>query len=86
LQDDHPALIEANKMETILAEIDADRGDGVPDLLQRRHTRSYFVSGRMYQKKSPAAAGLRMIRRNSGVMSAWCGLSMTTKGPPGGVS
>jgi hypothetical protein len=58
LQDDHPALIEANKMETILAEIDADRGDGVPDLLQRRHTRSYFVSGRMYQKKAPLRRGL----------------------------
>jgi hypothetical protein len=36
------------------------------------------------QKKSPADAGLRMIRRN-GIVSTWCGLSMTTKGPPGGV-
>jgi hypothetical protein len=28
LQNDRPALIEADKMETILAEIDADRADG----------------------------------------------------------
>src|SRR5262245_10520429 len=28
LQNDRPALIEANKMETILTEIDADRADG----------------------------------------------------------
>jgi hypothetical protein len=28
LQNDRPALIEADKMEGILAKIDADRGDG----------------------------------------------------------
>jgi hypothetical protein len=28
LQNDRPALIEADKMETILADIDADRADG----------------------------------------------------------
>jgi len=31
LQNDRPALIEADKMEAILAEIDADRADGSND-------------------------------------------------------
>jgi hypothetical protein len=33
LQNDRPALIEADKMEAILAEIDADRADGRVDVL-----------------------------------------------------